>query len=221
MMDFSALDQEDRYKYYALVDNIEQTEREIEHYSKRGKSIMEESNMGRRFKSRTFETFNRELFPQAYDFVKTYAEKFEENKGEGLLLTGNPGTGKTHLAAAAANYVITQFGIPVKFGGFVEILENIKRTFGTPDDIARQLIDMPLLVIDDLGKERQSEWSNSILYRVVNGRYENYAPIIITTNERMDDLKRNIGEATFSRIVEMCDGVLMNGSDYRMRKLPK
>ena len=74
-------------------------------------------------------------------------------------------------------------------------------------------------MIDDLGKEKQTEWSNSILYQVINRRYENFLPVIITTNETMGDLERNIGQATLSRLIEMCDGVRMDGKDYRREKL--
>lgn len=181
--------------------------------------MLSESNLGRRFEDRTFENFDRGQFPTAYEKVKAYAEGFGSNCGESLLLTGNPGTGKTHLAAAATNYIVKELGMPVRFGSFLELLENLKKGFGSADDLGRELVDVPLLVIDDLGKERQSEWSNAVLYRVINGRYENYAPVIITTNEDLQTLRHNVGEATFSRIIEMCDGVSMNGEDYRQRKL--
>lgn len=219
MQPFSKLDRDGREKFYTLTDNIECLEKEIDHYERRAASLLEESNLGRRFKGRTFDSFDREKFPDAFDLVKAFAENFEQNKGEGIFLTGNPGTGKTHLAAAAANYIIKTFGIPVKFGSFTELLEGIKNSFGGNEDAGRELIDVPLLVIDDLGKERQSEWSRSVLYRVINGRYENYSPVIITTNETPQTVEKNIGEATFSRIFEMCDGVSMNGEDYRMKKL--
>lgn len=219
MQDFTKLDRDERDRFYTIVDNIEQTEKEIEHYERKAVYLMDSSNVGRRFLSRTFESFDAEKFPKAYEIVKAFAENFEANNGEGLFLTGNPGTGKTHLAAAVANYIIKTFGIPVKFGSFAELLEGIKNSFGGGEDVGRELIDVPLLIIDDLGKERQSDWSRSVLYRVINGRYENYSPVIITTNETPETVERNIGEATFSRIFEMCDGIAMNGEDYRMRKL--
>lgn len=219
MQPFSKLDRDGREEFYILADNVERLEKEIDYYERRATTLMEESNLGRRFKNRTFKGFEHARFPEAFELVQSFAENFEQNKGEGIFLTGNPGTGKTHLAAAAANYIITTFGIPVKFGSFAELLEGIKNSFGGNEDVGRELIDVPLLVIDDLGKERQSEWSRSVLYRVINGRYENYSPVIITTNEPPEIVERNIGEATFSRIFEMCDGVSMNGKDYRMKKL--
>lgn len=188
--------------------------------------LLEESNLGRRFKSRTFDTFQQDKNPTAYQKAFDYAEGFESNKGEGLLFSGTPGTGKTHLAAAITNHIIFQFSIAVKFGSFIDILEDIKKTFGKKydkkaddDDLLEQLIEIPLLVIDDIGKENSTDWSNSILYRVINRRYEDYKPIIITTNYSIKELEQNIGKATFSRIIEMCDGIKMDGNDFRKQKL--
>lgn len=206
-------------------DALEAIESQIVRIERKGKELLEKSNLGRRFRDRTFETFQRrEDLETAYRSAKEYAEGFEENKGESLLFMGTPGTGKTHLAAAITNYVITQYGIPVKFGSFIDILESIKKTFGggasDPDQgIIRQLIEVPLLVIDDLGKERQTDWSNSVLYQVINGRYENYLPVIITTNETIGTMEKNVGKATVSRLIEMCSGIKMTGPDYRKQKM--
>lgn len=202
-----------------LIDQSVAIEIELDAERRRAERMIEECNLGRRFKSRIFENFDNTRFPMAYEKVKLYAERFTENCGESLLLMGNPGTGKTHLAAAATNYIVQEHGIPVRFGSFMELLERMKATFYSAEDVGKELVEVPLLVIDDLGKERQSEWSNAVLYRVINGRYERYAPVIITTNENLDTLRNNVGEATFSRLIEMCEGVSMNGEDYRMRKL--
>lgn len=202
-----------------LTEGIERLREDLRQQEAEARKLLEESNLGRRFRDRTFETFKESAFPEAYRTSLDYAEGFEHNEGKGLLFTGTPGTGKTHLAAAIANHVIAEFGTPVRFGGFIDLLDKVKRSFGKDEDVVKELSEVPLLVMDDLGKERQTEWSNAILYQVINRRYENYLPVIITTNEDMGTLERNIGEATLSRLIETCKGVKMEGKDHRKEKL--
>lgn len=204
-----------------LTENVKRLREELEREEAEARKLLEESDLGRRFRERTFENFDKERFPRAYEIARAYAGTFEEfaESGKGLLFTGTPGTGKTHLAAAIANHVITTLGTPVKFGGFINILDSVKRSFDTDEDVVARISEAPLLVIDDLGKEKQTEWSNSILYQVINQRYEDFLPVIITTNEDMGTLEWKIGKATLSRLIEMCDGVKMEGKDYRKEKL--
>lgn len=205
-----------------LTDSMELIKAKLRHHEQAAQKLLEESNLGRRFQSRTFENFHSTEFAAEYEIALNYAKNFvsnAESEGQGLLFIGTPGTGKTHLAAAIANYIIAKLGLQVKFGGFIDILDSIKQSFQTDDDVITELSDVPLLVIDDLGKERATEWSNSILYQVLNRRYENYLPVIITTNQDLRTLERRIGDATLSRLIEMCSGIRMVGRDYRKKRL--
>ncbi len=192
--------------------------------------MIRESKLGKRFESRTFKNFQvNDKNRGAYETTKQYAREFSKYKrnGTGLLLTGSYGTGKTHLAAAICHELIRGNHQPI-FGTMISLLGNIKATYGdeyaeeTEQQILNKYINCDLLIIDDLGKERPTEWALEQLYYVINSRYEDCKPIVITTNYA-DKLvsrltcKDNIetAEAIVSRIHEMCVGVLMNWEDYR------
>lgn len=183
--------------------------------------LKRESNLGKRFCSKTFESFEKERNPVAYQIAYQYAKNFSDEQEEGLIIIGNPGTGKTHLAAAIANYCITHHETKLKFGNFVDILDSIRKTFHEQteseqrDEIIQKLQQMPLLIIDDLGKEKTSEWTREILYRIVNYRYAECKPLIITTNLTPEQLAKSTDPATVSRIIEMCKGVQMTGRSFR------
>ena len=187
---------------------------QISHYGSIAKKLLEKSNLGRRFKERTFETFNADIFPDAYRKAKAYAETFEENEGKGIMFIGSVGTGKTHLAAAVANYIISEFAIPVRFITAIELF-GMLRNFENNGNAVEEFKNIPLLVIDDLGKEKITEWNREKLFEIVNYRYENYLPIVITTNGAPRELEQTLGEAVFSRLCEVCDGIKMDGKDYR------
>lgn len=199
-----------------LEANIEQITRALENYKRNAEKMNAQSRLGRRFLERTFDNFDRERFPKQYDLLKRYAEKFESNRGEGFILTGNPGTGKTHLAASVANYIIKAYEIPVRFVNYTEMIDDMKRAFNTDRNLVKELSEVPLLIVDDVGNQ-DTEWRNEVLYQIVNNRYESYSPMIITTNESITDLSEHIWEKTFSRLTEMCRIVRMVGEDYRQR----
>lgn len=200
-------------------------------YREKIETMIRESRLGPRFKMRTFANFEvNEKNKEAYEVAKKYAVEFDKYKrqGLGLLFTGGYGTGKTHLAAAICHEIIKQGYQPI-FGTMITLLEKIKTTYEneysreTEERILRKYTDCDLLIIDDLGKERPTDWTLEKLYYVINTRYENCLPIIITTNYTPGKLitrltvKDNIEtpEAIVSRIYEMCKGVYMDWEDYR------
>ena len=186
-----------------------------------------ESNLGARFRDRTFENYKAETPWQraalqvAEEFV---CEMVAAKAKQGILFSGDVGTGKTHLAAAIANALISG-GTPVLFGTSSGLLAQIRQGWKSETDaqIVQTLCRIPLLVIDDLGKEYAKKtdgwsWAQEQFFNVVNSRYENYLPTVITTNLSPAELAETLGKAIVSRLIESCRGVLCNGADYRMRR---
>lgn len=204
------------------------------------KHIIGESGMGDRFLRRTFDTFQTTPDNQrAAAAARRYADSFEsllpqpgrqEPGRNGLFIAGPPGTGKTHLAAAIANRLIAQ-GRPVICMTMIDLLERIKRTYSAAGsnegDILKIYKTVPLLVIDDIGKEPPTEWAISTVYNIINGRYEAYLPTIVTTNydtealiERMTPRESRdsmTARATIDRLMEMCRGITLTGQSWRSR----
>ncbi|WP_422446169.1 ATP-binding protein [Thermoanaerobacterium sp. DL9XJH110] len=200
-------------------------------YREKIERMIKESKLGERFMSRTFENFiiddkNKE----AYEIAKKYADEFQKYKkqGLGLIFIGKYGTGKTHLAAAICHEIIKQNYQPI-FGTMINLLEKIKVTYDdeyskeNEERVINRYINCDLLIIDDLGKERPTDWALEKLYYIINTRYEKCLPVIITTNYNTEKLinrltvKDNIesAEAIVSRIYEMCKGIYMDWEDYR------
>lgn len=190
----------------------------IRELASRAQRLKERSNLGARFLHRTFANFDPRLDRTAFNSCSAYAERegLFTDKRNSLLILGGYGSGKTHLAAAIANN-LTQKGIPVLFGTFSEHLEHIREEFDTNGK--RKYLSMmktvSMLVIDDLGKEKKTEWSEQILFDVINYRYEHLLPFVLTTNMDEAALGNYIGGAVYSRMCEMCTAVKTAGRDHR------
>ena len=215
--------QEELRKAQAIAEEQEQKRRKIE-------AILGRSGIKKRYLSRSFENFVvNDVNRKAYEIAKSYVDNWQENKdkGEGLYFEGTCGTGKTHLAVAIAMKLINQ-GVPVICKTSIDLLASIKQSYErdstvNEEDVIEAYNTVDLLVIDDLGKERATEWSVPILYRIINDRYENMLPTVITTNYNTDDLidKLNASndnekaEAIISRFKGSASCVTMAWEDYR------
>lgn len=157
------------------------------------------SGIKKRFQQRTFPNFvtDTQGRKRSYQTAKEYADNFAQHKaqGDGLYIEGTNGTGKTHLAAAIALQLINE-GIPVICKTANDLLLDIKKAYDDVGTTENQILDayrdVDLLIVDDLGKEQCSEWSMSILYTILNDRYEAMKPTIITTNYNADELVKTL-----------------------------
>ena len=149
---------------------------------------------------------------------KRYADAWDDMRREnnGLLLWGNTGNGKTFAAACIANELIDR-GIPAMITSFPRILN----AGYDKQEIIEQVHFYPLMVIDDLGAERSSEYAMETVYTVIDERYKAKKPLIVTTNLTLDELCRPKDMAyqrIYDRILEMCTPLVFKGDSMRRDK---
>lgn len=152
--------------------------------------------------------------------AKRYTENWKKVKAEnlGLLLWGDVGTGKSFLAACIANALLEK-GVPVLMTNFSKILNQMGAMYS--DERYRYIASFnrfSLLIIDDLGIERNTEYALEQVYAVVDERYKAGLPLIITTNLTISQLRNpeDVAHARiYSRILEMCTPVHVPGLDRR------
>jgi DNA replication protein DnaC len=199
------------------------------------------------------EISNFDILPGRFEMVmhkaKIVAEGFVRDfpldNNQGLLFTGNIGTGKTHLAVGIVKDLIRTRGIQCMFYDYRELLKEIQNSYNpqvqeTEAEVLRPVMDAEVLVLDELGAIKPSEWVWDTVSHILNTRYNNQRTTIITTNlsdeppagtsgeggESVNAARRANREATLgdritermrSRLHEMCRKVEMQGEDYRTK----
>lgn len=159
---------------------------------------------------------------KASDISLRYCTHFlsMKEKGKGVLFLGNCGTGKTFLAACIANELINQ-GFSVLMTNFSRLVNIIFGLKEGKQNYIDSLNSYDLLIIDDLGVERQSEYVAEIVQNIVDSRYRAGLPLIITTNLTPKDFSADSSDIAksrlYSRISEMCLPVVVSGADRRKK----
>ncbi len=176
----------------------------------------------------------------AYNTFVLHAKDYSRND-RGLVLMGAPGTGKTHLVAAFIYELIFRHGMPTLFQDFFDLLSRLRSGYSRdePEEaLIAPLIQVDVLVVDELGKGRNTPWEQTILDTIISHRYNDRKTTVFTTNftesrrttlaervrskDRMDEerevretLRDRVGSRIYSRLKEMCDFIVLEGPDRR------
>ena len=151
--------------------------------------------------------------------MEKYVENFEmfKKEGRGLLLFGNVGTGKTYYACCIANGVIDK-DYHVYVTSFREIVNKLQGMWEGKQEYIDSLNKYSLLVIDDLGAERTTDFMQEQIFSIVDSRYRSGLPFIVTTNLSMEQIKKpqDIAYARiYDRILERCHPIKVDGVSRR------
>jgi len=193
-----------------------------------GRQRLADANIPKRYQHCTianFTTYNESL-ERAAAAAGRVAATFPA-AARGLFLEGQPGVGKTHLAVAVLKQVMEAAGARGLFYDTRDLLRIIRSTYDpsirtTESDVLRPVMTAELLVLDDLGAEKTSEWVEETMNLIVNTRYSENRLTIFTSNyeDIPDDTDPNslvfrIGHRMRSRLHEMCEFVVLDAADYR------
>ena len=173
--------------------------------------------------------------------ASNFAKKCDPRGDKGLLIIGKIGTGKTHLAVGIIKELILSRGIACIFYDYRELLKEIQNSYNstvqtTELDVLRPVFETDVLVLDELGAVKPTEWVWDTVSLILNTRYNDNRTTIITTNfedqpaaavagtlssartaSRTETLGDRIGERMRSRLHEMCRVVTLDGADFRQK----
>lgn len=196
----------------------QQKEKERREHLDRQRSIcFSESNM-RNWNFANDDKKNPKLSSAMLNYVKNF--KDFKRKGTGLLMYGPCGTGKSYYAASIANALIDE-GYTVKMTNFTTLINqlwNCENKAAFMECIGKY----SLLIIDDLGAERQSSYMNEQVFNIIDARYRSGQPLIVTTNLSADEIKRapDISlQRIYDRILDRCQPIAVNGTSRRKQHL--
>ena len=149
----------------------------------------------------------------------SYVEQWEQMKAGnyGLILWGKVGAGKSYLAGCIANALMEQ-EVSVCMTNFAAILNDLAASFEGRNEYISRLCSFPLLILDDFGMERGTEYSLEQVYNVIDSRYRSGKPLIVTTNLTLEELQNPEDTAharIYDRLIEMCSPVCITGENFR------
>jgi DNA replication protein DnaC len=199
-------------------------ERAAGEHRERVRACFRQSGIGRRHEAASFENFVTSPATAAVvEVCRAFVAAFPQG-GKGLTLSGPAGTGKTHLAVAVTHALIDR-GVSALIVNVPMLLLTFRGTFsGDRPERFDRMLDLLCrcehLVLDDLGRERSTEWAQETLYLVVNARYQECLATSLTTNLSPAELRARLGEPILDRLAETNQGYWCQWSSHRRRSTP-
>lgn len=190
------------------IEEIAQQEKE--YAERKWQKVLGRAAIPERFADRTLESYKpvNPSSKRAHDIARQYAAEFEDVKktGRGLILSGDVGTGKTHLAVGIAHEIMKSGNQPV-FVSVIKAVRKIKETYGrdkeqTEDQAINDFIEPDLLILDEVGVQFGSETEKMYLFEIINGRYEKRRPTILISNLTIPEFTKFVGERVMDRMRE-------------------
>jgi DNA replication protein DnaC len=216
--------------------------------ARRAERMLERAHIPKRYEHCSLDSYEsgfrgaNETLADAQRQARRFVDGFPlETAGTGLLLTGSIGVGKTHLAVGMLKEIIAVRGVQGLFCDYRELLKEVQNSYNqnvsaTELEVLRPVFDTEVLVLDELGASKPTEWVWDTVAHILNARYNDRRTTIITTNfpnlveipkpefRKLTDVQQamyketlgdRIGERMRSRLQEMCVVVDMQGSDFR------
>ena len=214
---------------HVLLEEVDRVER-CECWRRRvAQTLLSAARIPQRYRScqlSTFVTYENPKLLRALEKARQFVEAFPVVR-KGLFLIGPPGIGKTHIAVSVLRQVIEEKNIRGLYYDTRSLLNTIRSTYNpvtrtSEFEVLRPVMEAELLVLDDLGAERLTDWVEETMNLIVNTRYNDRRPTIFTSNyedfpdpEALESLLVRVGFRMHSRLREMCEFLEYSGPDYR------
>ena len=181
------------------------------------------SLLDEKLRGATFDAFKVTKYNERnLKLCRRYAMKFDQmvEKDQGLIFWGSVGTGKSFAAACIANYLLDR-KVPVVMTSFVKLLEVFQSGRDEETSILNRLGYAKLVIFDDLGAERGTDYALEKVYNIVDSRYRKNLPMILTTNLTIEEMKSEVDmryRRIYDRVFETCYPMQFTGPSWRMKE---
>lgn len=173
-----------------------------------------------KYKNAKFASFirtddNRNLYETAKKYVDDFVNMFDKNQG--IIFWGEVGTGKSYTAACIANELLDRM-VPVVMTSFVKLLQRTRELQLNETEYIERIDEADLLIIDDLGAERNTDYALEKVYNIIDSRYRTGKPLILTTNMTIGEMKSAADiryKRIYDRVFEMCYPIEVKGKSWR------